>query len=222
VKATRDIEDQPRVLNEDSMLLAEMVHRTANEATSALAALHLVKAAKGSQARRRLIDRATARIEGFAEINRALAVSFGRPVDVGLLVDRMVTSMMSGRGSCDGRVVLSLESVYVEPAQARRVLLLTYELVSNAMRHVIDVRGGLLAVALYPEADCLVVRISDDGPGLAGTADSSGTGLGSKLVADLVHRAGGRLECLTGADGTTFRVRVPVSAPSDAVIVHQR
>ena len=199
---------------EDQLLLAETVHRAANEAASALAAIHLVKAAKGSRARLLLLDQAAARLEGFAAVNSALAVSFDRPVDVGSLIVTVVKATAAGRGSKGGKVYLDLPEVWIGQDQARRVVLIGYELVSNAMRHVIEPRGGRLCVSLQHDADELRLEVADDGPGLSRSSPTSGTGVGSKLVAELVRRAGGSIECASAATGTVFRIRIPKAAPS--------
>lgn len=199
---------------EDQLLLAETVHRAANEAASALAAIHLVKAAKGSRARLLLLDQAAARLEGFAAVNSALAVSFARPVDVGSLIGTVVRATAAGRGSRGGKVYLDLPEVRIGQDQARRIVLVGYELVSNAMRHVIEPLGGRLFVSLQHDDEELRLEVADDGPGLSRPSPTSGTGVGSKLVTELVRRAGGTIECSSAATGTVFRICIPKTAPT--------
>jgi two-component sensor histidine kinase len=212
---------QLSVQNEDRLLLTETVHRVANEAASALAAIHLAKAAKGGRARAVLLERAAARLEGFAAVNSALAIAFDRPVDVGSLIRIVVMATAAGRGSRGGEVYVDLPEVELEQGQARRLVLISYELVSNAMRHVVDSRGGRLHVTLHHDADEMRLEVADDGPGVEQVSLNPGTGVGSRLVAELVRRAGGTLECQSTSAGTVFRVRIPRRLPATSLGNHR-
>jgi nitrogen-specific signal transduction histidine kinase len=55
----------------------------------------------------------------------------------------------------------------------------------------------------------VVLTVRDFGPGIGG-GRPRGSGLGTRLVSELVARRGGLLECVTGAGGTTVRVALPV------------
>ncbi len=195
---------------DERLLLVETFHRTANEATSALAALHLIKAARGDRSRWRMLEAAMQRLEGFGEVNRLLSVTFSRTIDLGNAIDRLTQAIASGRMTRnDGRVVLDVSPMDVDGAPARNVLLIAYELIGNAFRHVLEVRGGLIVVRLTRSGTDVVLEVQDDGPGMEGSSETSGTGLGKGLVAELVRRCGGRIHCTSDAHGTTYRVVVP-------------
>ncbi len=197
---------------DDRLLLVETFHRTANEATSALAALHLIKAARGSRNRWRMLEAAVQRLEGFGEVNRLLSLSFGRTIDLGHALDRLTQAVASGRMvGGGGRVVLDVARTDVDGETARSLLLIAYELVANSVRHVLEVHGGELIVRLRRSGTDLILAVEDDGPGLDGGSSTSGTGLGSGIVAELVRRCGGRLECVSDGHGTAYRVLVPSS-----------
>lgn len=192
------------------LLLVETFHRTANEATSALAALHLIKAARGSRNQSRMLEVAVQRLEGFGEVNRLLSLSLGRTIDLGHALDRLTQAVACGRmARGGGRLVLDVGSTDVDGETARRLLLIAYELVANSVRHVLEVHGGELVVRLRRSGSDLVLEVQDDGPGLEGSSTTSGTGLGGGIVAELVRRCGGRLECVSDANGTAYRVAVP-------------
>lgn len=203
--------------SEDRLLLAEAVHRAANEAASALAALHLVGAARGAKSQRRILDAAVSRIEGFGRINRLLCQSFRARQDLGAALDQLANSVLAGRMvRGDGRLVLDLPEIWVEGETARRVLLIAYELICNAVTHVMEMHGGRLVVSLHWAGPSLLLDISDDGPGLAAASSTSSTRLGSRIVAELVRGGGGTLECHTGSFGTSFRVVLPLDGSSRA------
>lgn len=197
---------------DDRLLLVETSHRTANEATNALAALHLIKAARGSRNRWRMLEAAVTRIEGFGEVNRLLSLSFGRTIDLGYALDRLTQAIASGRMvRGGGRLILDVAKTDVDGELARRLLLIAYELVANSIRHVLEVHGGELIVRLRRSGADLILEVQDDGPGLEGSSGTSGTGLGTGIVAELVRRCGGRLECVSDAHGTAHRVFVPAT-----------
>jgi two-component sensor histidine kinase len=198
--------------DEDRLLLAEAVHRSANEAASALAALHLIGAARGARSKRIMLKAAIERIEGFGKINRLLCQSFSAEQDVGSALDHLANAIVAGRMiRGDGRLVLDVPETWVDGGTARRALLIGYELINNAMTHVLEVHGGQLTVSVRRIGADLLLDVGDDGPGIGAGASTSGTGLGSRIVAQLVGRGGGRLECLTTGNGTVFRVVLPLA-----------
>lgn len=209
--------DHLRAASEDRLLLAEATHRTAGEASSALAALHLIRAARGSRVRWRLLEQAIDRLEGFAAATRILSTTFSGEVDVGDALERLGNALASGRFVRNGgRLVLAFGEVWVDGPAARRVLLVAFELMTNAVRHALGERGGELRVQLWRDRDEVLLLVSDDGPGLAERSGTSGTGFGEGIVAELVRRCGGRLDCSTGGRGTTFQVRMPAVADPSA------
>jgi two-component sensor histidine kinase len=121
------MEDRIRATGENTVLAGEIVERTANEASAALAAIRLVRVVRGSHARAKLLHQASARIEGLAAINRYLVLSFDGPVDVGEALERIVQAIAAGRSRPHRRVTLNLQSVRIAPTQARRLLLIAYE-----------------------------------------------------------------------------------------------
>lgn len=119
-----------------------------------------------------------------------------------------------------------------QPGQAvldtRLVRHILVNLLSNAIKY--SPQGGEIRVELASEADQLVFSISDQGIGIppadlprlfepfhraTNAAKIRGTGLGMAIVKSNVEAHGGTIavQSQEGA-GTTFRVRLPVSAPS--------
>lgn len=83
-------------------------------------------------------------------------------------------------------------------------------LVDNAVRHA---GPGTIRVSAAASGSEVVVRVSDDGPGLTPreTETETGSGLGLDLCRVLVARAGGRLETTeAGPARTTFQLTLPV------------
>lgn len=205
-------------MTDDRLLLQENAHRVANELAAALAALGMIRPAKGSRSRWRLLEAAIRRLEGFAAVNRILALPTAVPVALSAEVARLCRALVSGRRSIGAsRLVLDVGDFHVDGVTARRVLLVAAELVQNAVRHGLEGRDGLLQVALRLDGRDVLLGVSDDGPGIAPSNPDPSGGMGSFIVAELVRRAGGVMECSTGPGGTAFHVAVPHRTPVDGV-----
>jgi two-component system OmpR family sensor kinase len=89
-----------------------------------------------------------------------------------------------------------------------------------------------VTVTLDGDADSVVLRVADEGPGMsseaagraferfyrvdtARTREAGGTGLGLAIVASLVAAHGGTVDLVTApGEGATFAVRLPRGGPS--------
>lgn len=205
-------------MSDDGLLLQEHVHRVANELSAALAALRLVRPAGDSRARWRLLAAAVERLEGFAAVNRALALPTAAPVRLSAEMERMCVGLGAARRAIGAsRIELDVRDFVVDGATARRVLMVAAELVHNAIRHALEGRDGLVRVSLRLQAREVVLGVEDDGPGMAPGAPTRGAGMGGFIVGELVRRAGGTMECATGPGGTAFLVAIPHGAALDEV-----
>jgi signal transduction histidine kinase len=113
-----------------------------------------------------------------------------------------------------------LPSIDVDPVRIREVLT---NLVANAIRHTPP--DGSVTVSATVADPWLEFRVVDTGPGIdpellphvfdrfVKTPGSGGSGLGLAIARSLAEAHGGSVEVeATGSAGTTFRVRVPVTA----------
>ena len=93
----------------------------------------------------------------------------------------------------------------------------------NLLRNAIEAGATRIVVRAKVEGGAARIEIADNGPGLpplvrerlfrpfAGAGRSGGTGLGLSIARDLMRGHGGDIELTqTGADGTTFRLSLPV------------
>jgi signal transduction histidine kinase len=120
-----------------------------------------------------------------------------------------------GAEAADGLIVRG------DPDRLRQVL---SNLTANALRHAGP--DAAVTIAVGPEGDSAVMRVSDDGPGVApedrerlferfyrgdGSGAKGGSGLGLAIVAEIVAAHGGTvsMEDTPGGRGATFVVRLP-------------
>jgi two-component sensor histidine kinase len=86
------------------------------------------------------------------------------------------------------------------------------ELVTNACKHAFGEGGGTIQVRAVREGEKAArIEVADNGRGFAPAAASGRKGLGTRLVAAFVGRAGGTSEVRSSAEGTVHLIRVPLS-----------
>jgi len=102
-------------------------------------------------------------------------------------------------------------------------------LLENAIDAVGEGRGGLVVVSAVREADNVVVRVIDDGPGIPSEIQShifdaffttkpigQGTGLGLDIARRVVRAHDGQIAVESRPGNTEFRVLIPVGGPNPA------
>ncbi len=198
--------------SEERLLLDEERHRTFNEIAAALAAMRLASSGRSPKVRRHLLETAIDRLEGFGETQRLLSAHIPAVTDAGAAIETLCRAVIAARtASAPTHVTLRLSRLDAPGEAVRRMQLVCYELVNNALKHAFSKRGGNLEVALERLGDCLVLTVADDGPGFASTG-TAGTRLGSGIVADIIARAGGSMECDSTSAGSTIHVSLPYDA----------
>jgi signal transduction histidine kinase len=126
--------------------------------------------------------------------------------------------------------IKDLEALPVIVADERRLFNAVYNLVNNAIPEVPS--GGSITVIgkFDPDAKNLLISVTDTGRGMSREVRESlfsaraisrkagGTGLGTKIVKDVVDAHGGKIwvESEEGA-GTTFHIRLHLCPPGSAV-----
>jgi two-component sensor histidine kinase len=218
-RRTTSVSPKLLAMSEDAFLLLEANHRVSNELAAAIAALRLVKAARGSRSRWKLLGEALERLEAFAITHRHFTAvpACGESVDVGMGIETICTALATARRSASGSTMkLDLPATFVEAVMARNLTLIADELVTNAIKYGLEDRGGIVIVTLRDTGGHLHLVVSDDGPGASSAAGRNGSGLGSGIVAEIVRRAGGEMSFATGSCGTTVQVSLPRGTPCDA------
>ncbi|WP_448626676.1 sensor histidine kinase [Geodermatophilus sp. URMC 64] len=128
----------------------------------------------------------------------------------------------------------SLTDVPVVLGDEARLRQVVGNLVTNALTHTPPTAKVTVTVAQDADPDVLVLRVADEGPGMAETdaervferfyradtartREAGGTGLGLAIVASLVAAHGGTVELLTApGKGAAFSVRLRRSGPPAA------
>jgi two-component system NtrC family sensor kinase len=164
-------------------------------------------------------------------------LSFARKTDsriedfeIGQLIEEMV-SLSAQRAKYSNvelatRIEPDLPAISASNSELQQVFL---NLINNAL-DAMDKTGGTLEISACQEKEQILIRVSDDGPGipkanLARIFDpffttkpvGSGTGLGLSICYGIINKMGGEISVKSAVDvGTTFEIRIPVKTDQPA------
>lgn len=202
--------------------LRSQAHEAANRLHTVVSLIELGRSEEA-------VEFATAELELAQALTDEVVTAVGEPVLVALLlgkaaqahergIELVVTPDSGANGAVDGLPGLP---------PARDLVTVVGNLIDNAVDALTGVRGGRIAVTVRREADALLLRVADNGPGLPEGVDvfrrgwsgkGEGRGLGLALVRQVAHRHGGLVDAVPGPDGgAEFTVSLPLSAGPGAV-----
>jgi signal transduction histidine kinase len=219
----------------DALAATEVKSGSLDELAAALggdklgAALRWLAAGCTVQGLARDIERATSRmhklviaVKGFTYMDHAAAAE---PVDVGKgLTDTLAVLASKARARSASVNIDVPNDLPVITGFGGEVNQVWANLLDNALDAIAD--GGEVDVAAAREGDHVVVRITDNGPGIPAEVRNrifdpffttkpvgQGTGLGLDIVRRVVDHHQGQVEVASEPGRTEFRVSLPISQP---------
>ena len=210
-----DLSEQKRIqrrlsesLAEKDLLLRELHHRVKNNIQVISSLLAMQSTGGDSEVEKRL-EESQNRIRSIALIHEQLYRSSELAhIDVPGYFEVLVSQLVESFGKRDKvRMELEVEALELDVDQCMACGLIVNELVTNALKYAYpNGRGGVIRVSLRASDEGeYVLRVADDGPGLAGSRNGSTPTLGMSLVATLARQLRGRVE-VDGSRGTEVRV----------------
>lgn len=201
--------------DDDSLLIREFAHRAMNVLAVAGSAVSIARRAVPVGADGRLgavLDVAAGRVEATGALMRLLSGPAAARVDIGAEIAALVPAVVAATPDvADTALELDLQEIWIDGALARRVTLITAELIGNACRHGLAGRVGSLAVRVRRAGRQLLLEVANDAAPVRAEASTSGTGFGGGIVAGLARSAGGSVVLERGADRTVARLTMPLS-----------
>jgi signal transduction histidine kinase len=174
---------------------------------------------------RRIQDRMKS-IADYAALTR-VSQNF-EPCSIEKIAESVVKSLRSAAGQ--RQVTLTVEGLHLLPVIAgdeARLYSLLYNLVNNAIPEV-PPQGVVMISGSYEGGDdCIRLRVVDTGQGMPAdirdhlftnrlvSSKTGGTGLGTKIIKEVVDMHGGRITVDSEPGrGTTFDIRLPIEGPA--------
>ncbi|WKD30825.1 sensor histidine kinase [Streptomyces xanthophaeus] len=200
--------------------LRSQAHEAANRLHTVVSLIELGRADEA-------VDFATAELELAQALTDEVVTAVGEPVLVALLLGKAAQAHERGVElvvTADSRSLA--EGGGLPPA--RDLVTVLGNLIDNAVDALTAVAGARIAVTLRPEADELLLRVADNGPGLPEGVDvfrrgwsgkGEGRGLGLALVRQVAERYGGTVTAAQGpGGGAEFTVRLPMESVASAPV----
>jgi two-component sensor histidine kinase len=221
----RDVSDLRRrdllLLSKDATI-REIHHRVKNNLQTIASLLRLQSRRLTTQEARAALAESERRIRSIAIVHETLSREPGDVVDFSGIVRPLTRLVEESSTSDELRIRFSVEGDAGElPGEvATPLAVVLNELMQNAVDHAFvdpfggSGRDGEVVVRLARDADHVLVEVRDNGTGLPEMFSlEHSRGLGLSIVQALVTgELDGSME-MTSRDGTTVRVRVPVSMP---------
>src|SRR3954447_4501412 len=203
---------------EKDLLLREATHRFRNDLSMIIALLRMQERTVEDPKARAALKTSSDRLAVMGRVNERLRRIDG-PVAV-VSTDEFI------QGLCDDlkTALIGLRPISMQVAVEHHVLsqeravavgLILNELLTNALKYAFpEDRHGHVRVSFERVGDEFVLRVSDNGVGIAPERGAQGSGLGQRLVRSMAGQIGGLLEIRpdAGKPGTVATVRFPVKA----------
>ena len=208
-EVARAMAAQEREMDLLSEALKEIDHRTKNNYQTVVA-LILLQAQRANEPNvKRALAEAADRVRAVSLASDQLAL---RSEDLGTirLGDHLrELCQQIKRGLAGDQVLLDCDfaDISARADMAIHLSIIVNELVTNALKHAFDDKGGEIRVRCAMDGDGLQLEIADNGSGIRVSTDKR-SGLGTRLVDRFVEELGAQHVVESNSQGTTHRIRL--------------
>ena len=205
----RTMTSQEREMNLLSEALREIDHRTRNNYQTVVALILLQSQRATSVDVRQALAEAADRVRAVSLASEQLALTSEGlgTVRLGDHLHELCHQLKRGLTSDGVLLHCDFAEVTTRADTAIHLSIIVNELVTNALKHAFDDKGGEIRVRCAPDGDGLQLEIADNGSGMTVSARQR-PGLGTRLVERFVKELGAEHEVSTSAAGTTHRIKV--------------
>ena len=195
------------------LLLHEVDHRVKNNLTMIGSLLRLQSRQIGDPTISSKLDAMLERVDALAAVHRRLYQSDDvTRFDVGAFASSLVHDVVGASGRTDLRIRVDVQRLDIPSSKAAALGLIINEVVTNAVKHAYaDGRAGTLAVSARERGGRAVIRIVDDGQGMA-EPGTLADGLGRTLIARLSRQVGAATTWERADPGTSVTIDLPAGA----------
>jgi two-component sensor histidine kinase len=209
--AARDSSLQESLAQKDA-LMREIHHRVKNNLQVITSLLNMQQRTLSDPAARSAMSDTRQRIGALALIYRALYQGPDlKRVDLRQFLGELIGQLVVERQGAGApvRTEMDADELIIDPDKLAPIALFAVEAISNAQKHVLSARGGVLRVRFLVLGEEAELSISDEGSG-AGPPPVVGEGVGRTLMSAFARQLRGRLELAANAQGgITARLTFP-------------
>lgn len=207
-RTTADLIGQPTTALAKNMLLAEFIHRSANDFAVACAEIHIAGRETTYKGARDRLETVVGRLHALASIQRLLQPPTDPVIELSNQFCELCHFHSEARFAELGAFVyLSAGDIRIDAQRGWILLLIASELLTNAARHAFEKPGGIVHVEVVDRNGEIICIVRDDGIGLG---QSRRGRAGSAIVAALAHEAGITFEAHPCSTGSKFELRIPI------------
>jgi two-component sensor histidine kinase len=191
-----------------ALILAEFIHRAANDFATACAEVNFAAAMSTHSAVQERLIKVVARLHALATIQRLLLPPREPLIDLGNRLCELCHYQAEARFAAQGAFIrLRTCEVMVDAGRGWILLMIVSELLTNAARHAFNGPGGVVQVEIRRTGDTILCEVSDDGAGIRSAKGRRGTG--TAIVEELARGANIDFVSLPRHCGTGFELRLP-------------
>lgn len=221
----REVSRRTKALEEalaaKTMLVHEVDHRVKNNLQMISSLLAMQTRTVTDPSARAALEGMLQRVESIGTVHRRLYQSHDvRAFDLADFIRDISHELLVSTGRTDVDLKLELAPTRVPSSQASPIALLLNELMTNALKHAFpDGRGGTLTLSMEKADERLIVKLTDNGVGMA-TGAGAGSGFGSRLIRTVVRQLQGSVSWADGAPGTVVQISFPLKSPEGTDRAH--
>lgn len=196
-------------LEAQKALLHEVDHRVKNNLQMISSLIVMQARSIPDPAIRESLRTMLERVEALSTVHRRLYQSDDvTRFDIADFVRDLVTDLVAANGRDDLTVSFDLAPIDIKAERAAPVALMVNELVTNALKHAFNGRGGRLGVRVGERRPMAEIEIRDDGRGMNG-ADGANS-FGMKLIGSLSRQLRARVDWVAEDPGTRVTISLPL------------
>jgi len=207
-------------LAQKDALMREIHHRVRNNLQVISSLLNMQQRSLADPAARDAMSDTRQRINALALIYRSLYQGPDlKRVDLREFLAELI-AQLAGEQQHHGQIVateLEADELIIDPDKLAPLALFAVEAISNAQKHALAHRGGVLRVKFAVEGDTAELAIADEGSGATPELASASAGVGRALMNAFARQLRGRAEIgANGHGGVTARLIFPTPSAGDA------
>lgn len=201
--------DLRAALEAKTILLHEVDHRVKNNLTMIGSLLRLQVRTIDDPAIVAKLETMLERVDALAVVHRQLYQSDNiSAFDIGHFAQSLARDVVGSSGRTEIALETDARSLLVDAAHASALGLILNEILTNAIKHAFaDGRAGTLTLRVGEEGGQGIIRICDDGPGIASATRTKS--IGTSLITRLARQVGAVATWGDNAPGTCVTITFP-------------